>query len=41
MQLVLARRAPYHRKGFYKWLIIAPLTAPFALIRELYFSYQM
>lgn len=35
LQLVLARRTPHHRTGFYKWLFIAPLTAPFALIREL------
>ncbi|KAF8523205.1 mitochondrial K+-H+ exchange-related-domain-containing protein [Gautieria morchelliformis] len=32
MQLILSRRTPHHRKGFYKWLVIAPLTAPFALI---------
>ena len=28
------KRTPAHRKGFYFWLIISPLTAPFMLIRE-------
>ncbi|KAF8582808.1 hypothetical protein K439DRAFT_1647417 [Ramaria rubella] len=32
MQLFFSKRTPHHRKGFYIWLIIAPLTAPFALI---------
>lgn len=26
-------RIPAHRKGFYMWLAIAPLTAPFMIIR--------
>ncbi|KAF8527439.1 mitochondrial K+-H+ exchange-related-domain-containing protein [Hysterangium stoloniferum] len=32
MQLLLAKRGPQHRRGFYTWLLIAPLTTPFALI---------
>ncbi|KIJ54413.1 hypothetical protein M422DRAFT_154133, partial [Sphaerobolus stellatus SS14] len=32
MTLLLDKRTPHHKKGFYKWLLISPLTAPFALI---------
>ncbi|KAI0322025.1 mitochondrial K+-H+ exchange-related-domain-containing protein [Amylostereum chailletii] len=31
---ILARRTPRHRKGFWTWLLISPLTAPFMIIRE-------
>lgn len=30
----VAHRIPAHRKGFYTWLVIAPFTAPFMIIRE-------
>jgi len=32
MQSLLAKRGPQHRRGFYIWLLVAPLTIPFALI---------
>ncbi|GJJ13278.1 hypothetical protein Clacol_007529 [Clathrus columnatus] len=32
MQILLTKRKPHHRKGFYIWLIVTPLTAPFALV---------
>jgi len=28
----IAARTPLHRKGFWTWLIIAPFTAPFAIV---------
>lgn len=31
-------RMPRHRRGFYLWMIIAPLTAPFMIIRACHFS---
>ncbi|KAH9890109.1 mitochondrial K+-H+ exchange-related-domain-containing protein [Cubamyces lactineus] len=32
IQSLLAKRTPRHKKGFWFWLAISPLTAPFALI---------
>ncbi|KAI0304441.1 mitochondrial K+-H+ exchange-related-domain-containing protein [Multifurca ochricompacta] len=32
LETILARRTPRHRKGFYTWMLLAPLTAPFMLI---------
>ncbi|KAH9925363.1 mitochondrial K+-H+ exchange-related-domain-containing protein [Epithele typhae] len=32
LEALLAKRAPRHRKGFWFWLAVAPLTAPFAII---------
>jgi hypothetical protein len=33
LESILSRRSPRHRKGFYMWMLLAPLTAPFMLIR--------
>lgn len=32
LEAILTRRGPRHRKGFYTWMLLAPLTAPFMLI---------
>ncbi|KAN0087596.1 Mitochondrial K+-H+ exchange-related domain containing protein [Tylopilus felleus] len=32
LQTLLASRGPRHRRGFYLWMLIAPLTAPFTII---------
>jgi len=32
LETILTRRTPRHRKGFYTWMLLAPLTAPFMLI---------
>ncbi|KAG6896986.1 hypothetical protein C0992_004766 [Termitomyces sp. T32_za158] len=32
LRALVAYRTPRHRKGFYLWMIIAPLTAPFMVI---------
>ncbi|KAJ3524212.1 hypothetical protein NM688_g8600 [Phlebia brevispora] len=32
LRTLLAKRTPRHRRGFYMWMIIAPLTAPFMII---------
>ncbi|KAJ7784349.1 mitochondrial K+-H+ exchange-related-domain-containing protein [Mycena metata] len=32
LRALLERRIPLHNKGFYTWLLIAPLTAPFMII---------
>ncbi|KAH9080564.1 mitochondrial K+-H+ exchange-related-domain-containing protein [Lactarius deliciosus] len=32
LETLLSRRTPRHRKGFYTWMLLAPLTAPFMLI---------
>ncbi|KAF9468714.1 mitochondrial K+-H+ exchange-related-domain-containing protein [Collybia nuda] len=32
LQALLAYRTPRHRKGFFFWMLIAPLTAPFMII---------
>jgi len=32
LEAILTRRTPRHRKGFYTWMLLAPLTAPFMLI---------
>ncbi|KAI0269811.1 mitochondrial K+-H+ exchange-related-domain-containing protein [Gloeopeniophorella convolvens] len=32
LNTILARRTPRHRKGFYMWMLLAPLTAPFMVI---------
>ncbi|KAH9980294.1 mitochondrial K+-H+ exchange-related-domain-containing protein [Lactifluus volemus] len=32
LESILSRRSPRHRKGFYMWMLLAPLTAPFMLI---------
>jgi len=32
LETILSRRSPRHRKGFYMWMLLAPLTAPFMLI---------
>ncbi|KAI0004539.1 mitochondrial K+-H+ exchange-related-domain-containing protein [Russula compacta] len=32
LEMLLTRRTPRHRKGFYTWMLLAPLTAPFMLI---------
>ena len=34
LQALLANRKPLHRKGFYTWMIIAPFTAPFMVVRK-------
>jgi hypothetical protein len=34
LRTLLASREPRHRKGFWMWMAIAPLTAPFILVRE-------
>jgi hypothetical protein len=33
LEAILTRRTPRHRKGFYTWMLLAPLTTPFMLIR--------
>ncbi|KAG6377118.1 hypothetical protein JVT61DRAFT_1169 [Boletus reticuloceps] len=33
LRALLANRGPRHRKGFYLWMLIAPLTLPIMLIR--------
>ena len=33
---LLEMREPRHRKGFWTWTIIAPFTAPFAIIRKIF-----
>jgi hypothetical protein len=38
LQTLLEHRMPQHRKGFYLWMIIAPLTAPFMIVRASHFS---
>ncbi|KAF8262284.1 mitochondrial K+-H+ exchange-related-domain-containing protein [Lactarius quietus] len=32
LESLLSRRTPRHRKGFYTWVLLTPLTAPFMLI---------
>ncbi|KAI0056274.1 hypothetical protein BV25DRAFT_1832383 [Artomyces pyxidatus] len=32
LETLLAKRTPRHRKGFWTWMLLAPLTAPFMLI---------
>jgi len=32
LEMILTRRTPRHRKGFFTWMLLAPLTAPFMLI---------
>lgn len=32
LRALLAKRTPRHRKGFWMWMAIAPLTAPFAIV---------
>ncbi|EJC97923.1 uncharacterized protein FOMMEDRAFT_97733 [Fomitiporia mediterranea MF3/22] len=32
LRTLLGRRTPKHQKGFYIWLLISPLTAPFMLV---------
>ncbi|KAI5119200.1 hypothetical protein M0805_004455 [Coniferiporia weirii] len=32
LQSLLERRTPTHRRGFYFWILVSPLTAPFMLI---------
>ncbi|TDL22116.1 hypothetical protein BD410DRAFT_815051 [Rickenella mellea] len=32
LRQMLEKRIPLHKKGFYTWMIIAPFTAPFAII---------
>ncbi|KAI9512394.1 mitochondrial K+-H+ exchange-related-domain-containing protein [Russula earlei] len=32
LETILTRRTPRHRKGFYTWMLLAPLTTPFMLI---------
>ncbi|KAG6919633.1 hypothetical protein DXG01_003497 [Tephrocybe rancida] len=34
LRALIAYRTPRHKKGFYLWMIIAPFTAPFMIIRE-------
>lgn len=38
---LLSKRSPHHKKWFYIWLAIAPLTTPFALLRESRTSFQV
>ncbi|TFY79608.1 hypothetical protein EWM64_g4401 [Hericium alpestre] len=33
LRMMLEKRTPRHRRGFWIWLIAAPMTAPFMLIR--------
>lgn len=33
LKILLKKRTPSHRKGFYTWLLVSPLTAPFMIIR--------
>lgn len=35
LQSLLEKRVPSHRKGFYFWALISPLTVPFIVIRML------
>ncbi|KAH9997915.1 mitochondrial K+-H+ exchange-related-domain-containing protein [Russula vinacea] len=32
LETILTRRSPRHRKGFYTWMLLAPLTAPFMIV---------
>jgi len=32
LETILTRRSPRHRKGFYMWMLLAPLTMPFIVI---------
>ncbi|KAH9969574.1 mitochondrial K+-H+ exchange-related-domain-containing protein [Russula dissimulans] len=32
LETILTRRTPRHRKGFYMWMLLAPLTTPFIVI---------
>ncbi|TCD62235.1 hypothetical protein EIP91_007194 [Steccherinum ochraceum] len=34
LRTLLEKRTPRHRKGFMMWMILAPFTAPFMIIRE-------
>lgn len=34
-------RMPQHRRGFYLWMIIAPLTAPFMIVRTFLVLFQI
>ncbi|KAG6899795.1 hypothetical protein C0993_006919, partial [Termitomyces sp. T159_Od127] len=34
LRALVAYRTPRHKKGFYLWMIIAPLTAPFMIIHN-------
>jgi len=34
LRTLLTSREPRHRRGFWMWMAIAPLTAPFMLVRE-------
>ena len=35
--MYVQHRIPVHRKGFFLWMFIAPLTAPFMIIRAFLF----
>ena len=39
LQTFLADRIPRHRRGFYLWMIVAPLTAPLMIIRCVLFPF--
>ena len=34
LRRLLSSREPRHRRGFYMWMLVAPLTFPFTIIRE-------
>lgn len=34
LRTLLTSREPRHRRGFWIWMAIAPLTVPFMLVRE-------
>jgi hypothetical protein len=33
LKALLQYRMPLHRRGFYLWMVIAPLTVPFVIVR--------
>lgn len=32
---LLLKRTPRHKRGFYTWMLVSPLMAPFAIVRAL------